>query len=325
MDTYRKRNGCQMQVADRIGARIKLHDLHVLMTVVQTGSMSGAANLLNTTQPAISRSIGELERAIGVSLLERSRRGVEPTRYGRALLDGGTAVFDDLRQAVKNIQFLAEPTAGEVRIGTSAVLAASFVSAIVSRLSRRYPRMTFHLLTGYMEALHQQLSERNVDLLIARRFGLSEDERLNFEFLFNEPFVVAAGAKNRWTRRRRIKLAELANEPWVLPPQASVIGSIVREAFRAGGLNYPRSTVVTDSPEARLSLLASGQFVTIFPASALRVPARRFDIKVLPVELPTAQLPNEIVTLKGRALSKPAQFFIDDAREFAKQMAKGRR
>ena len=314
-----------MQLTDRIGARIKLHDLHVLMTVVQTGSMSGAANLLNTTQPAISRSIGELERAIGVRLLERNRRGVEPTRYGRALLDGGTAVFDDLRQAVKNIQFLAEPTAGEVRIGTSAVLAASFVSAIVSRLSRRYPRMTFHLQTGYIETLHQQLAERNVDLLIARRFGPSDDERLNFELLFNEQFVVAAGAQNQWARRRRIELAELANEFWVLPPQASVIGSIVKEAFRAGGLNYPRATVVTDSPEARLSLLTSGQFITIFPASALQVPARRSDIKVLPVELPTALLPNEIVTLKDRALSPPAQFFIDFARDFAKQLAKRRR
>src|SRR6476469_10763358 len=115
-----------MQVSDRIGRRMKLHDLHVLMTVVQAGSMNKAATLLNTGQSAVSRSIAELEHTVGVRLLERTARGVEPTKYGRALLDGGTAVFDDLRQAVNNIEFLADPTAGEVRIGSSALLAAGF-------------------------------------------------------------------------------------------------------------------------------------------------------------------------------------------------------
>ena len=96
---------------------MKLHDLHVLMSVVQTGSMGKAASLLNTTQSAISRSITELEHAVGVRLLDRSRQGVQPTEYGRALLDGGAAVFDDLRQAVKNIEFLTDPTVGHITVG----------------------------------------------------------------------------------------------------------------------------------------------------------------------------------------------------------------
>ena len=281
--------GAAMQLSDRIGRRMKLQDLHVLMTVVQAGSMGKAAQRLNTTQPTISRSIAELEHALGVRLLDRHRQGIEPTEYGRALLDCGVAVFDDLRQGVKNIEFLADPTAGEVRIGSTAFLAASFVSAVVDRLSRRYPRIVFHLVTGYMETLHRELSERNVDLLIVRRFGPIADERLDFEFLFDDSYVVAAGAQSPWVRRRRIELAELVNESWVLPPPESVIGSIVREAFRASGLDYPRATVVTDSPQVRISLLATGRFVTIFPASALRFPARRPELKVLPVELPMAR------------------------------------
>src|SRR5262249_47480612 len=96
-----------MKLSDRIGRRMKLHDLHVLMSVVQSGSMGKAASVLNTTQSAISRSITELEHAIGVRLLDRSRQGVELTEYGRALFEGGAAVFDDLRQAVKKIEFLA--------------------------------------------------------------------------------------------------------------------------------------------------------------------------------------------------------------------------
>jgi DNA-binding transcriptional LysR family regulator len=314
--------GAEMQLSDRIGLRMKLHDLHVLMAVVQAGSMSKAAALLNTTQPAISRSIAELERTIGVRLLDRNPQGVKPTEYGRALLDGGVAVFDDLRQAVKNIEFLADPTAGEVRIGSTPILAASFVSAVIDRLSRRYPRILFHLVTAYLDPLRRELSERNVDLLIVRRFDSVADEGLDFEFLFDGSYVVAVGAQSPWVQQRRIALAELVSESWTLPPPKSVIGSIAMEAFRANGLDYPRVTVVSDSPEVRMSLLATGYFVTIFPASALRFPARRLEIKVLPVELPMARVPNGIVTLRNRALSPAARLFIEHAREVAKLLSK---
>jgi DNA-binding transcriptional LysR family regulator len=314
--------GAVMQLSDRIGNRMKLQDLHVLMTVVQAGSMGKAAQILNTTQPNISRSIGELEQALGVRLLDRHRQGIEPTEYGRALLDCGAAVFDDLRQGVKNIAFLADPTAGELRIGTTTFLAASFVSALVDRLSRRYPRLVFHLVTGYTETLHRELAERNVDLLIMRGSGPIADPRYDFEFLFDDSYVVAAGAQNQWVRRRRIEIAELVNELWVLPPPDSVIGSIVMDAFRASGLDYPRVSVVTDCPHMRISLLATGRFVTIFPASAFRFLTKRSELKVLPVELPTARRPNGIVTLKNRALGPVARLFIDCAREVAKPLAR---
>jgi DNA-binding transcriptional LysR family regulator len=300
---------------------MKLHDLHVFLAVVQAGSMNKAARQLNTGQSAISRSISELEQTIGVRLLDRNPQGVEPTQYGRALLSGGVAAFDDLRRALKTIEFLADPTAGEVRIGSSALLGASFVSALVDQLSRRHPGIVFHLLTGHVPALHRELVERNVDLLIVRRFGPIADDRLDFEFLFEDSYVVAAGVQNPWVRRRKIELADLANESWVLPPQGSVIASVVAEAFRAKGLNYPRTTVITESPEVRTSLLASGRYLAIYPASALRFSAKRPEIKVLPVKLPMARLPNGIVTLKDRALGPVAQLFIDCAREFAKPLA----
>jgi len=311
-----------MLLSDRVGRRITLHDLHVLMVVAQAGSMNKAAALLNTTQPAISRSIGELERTIGVSLLERNPKGVEPTAYGRALLDGGAAVFDDLQQAVKNIEFLADPTAGEVRIGSSGFLAASFVSVVVNRLYQRYPRIVFHIVASQPETLRHELIERNVDLLIARKFGFIADDQLNFELLFEDSCVVAAGAQNPWARRRKIELAELMNESWVLPPPEHALGPIYSEAFRASGLDYPRATVFTVPPEVRLSFVAAGPFLSIFPASVLMFPAARPGIKVLPIELPTARVPNGIVTLKKRALSPVAQLFVEQVREVAKPLVK---
>jgi DNA-binding transcriptional LysR family regulator len=301
---------------------MKLHDLHVLMAVVQAGSMNKAAALLNTRQSAVSRSIAELERSLGARLLDRKAHGVEPTECGRALLNGGAVVFDELRQAVKNVEFLTDPAVGEVRIGSSALLAASFVSGLVDRLSRSYPRLVFHLVSGYKETLHRELIERKVDLLIERSADSSADERMDFEFLFEESFVVAVSAQNVLVRRRRIQVGDLAEESWVLPPPESVIGAIVTEAFRASGLDYPRAVVVTDSPQVRVNLLATGRFVTILPASALRFPTRRAELKVLPVELPKARVRNGIVTLKNRTVSPVAQLFITHARDLAKHLVK---
>jgi DNA-binding transcriptional LysR family regulator len=314
-----------MLSSDRIGRRMKLQDLHVLMTVVETGSMGRAAERLNTCQPAISRSIAGMEHALGVRLLDRRRQGVEPTQYGRALIECGRAVFDDLRLGMRNIEFLANPTAGEVRIGCNPFLAPSFLCAVVDRLSRRFPRIVSHVVPAQMETLQRELSERSIDFVVAPRFGGLADERLAFEPLYEDTHVVATGAHNPWVRRRRIDLAELVNEAWVLPPSESLFGSLARQAFRASGLDYPPVTVCTAPSEVRINLLATGRFLSIFATSALRFPAERPELKVLPVKLAVDPVPVGIVTLKNRTLSPVAQLFMDSARELAKVLVKRRR
>jgi DNA-binding transcriptional LysR family regulator len=313
--------GEAVQLNDRIGRRLKLHDLHVLMAVAQAGSMSKAAVLLNTGQPAISRSIAELEHALGVCLLDRNRQGVKPTKYGHALLDGGTMVFDDLRQTVKNIEFLADPTVGEVRIGGNPFLAATFVSAAVDRLSRRYPRMVFRLVPGSVGTLHRELSERNVDVLVTRKFGPITDEQFNFERLFDDSYSVVVSAQNPLARRRKVELAELMNEPWVLPAPDGPLGSVAVEAFRASGLDYPQAAVIGPA-EVRASLLATGRFISIVPNSGLIFSTRPTDLKVLPVRHPFNSVPVGVVTFKNRTISPVANLFIDSCRELARQRAK---
>jgi DNA-binding transcriptional LysR family regulator len=309
-----------MQLSDRIGKRIRLQDLHILLAVVQSGSMGKAARILNTSQPNISKSIADLEHTLGVRLLDRHPQGITPTQCGRVLLDGGATIFDELRQTMRSIEFLADPTAGEVRIGCNPFLAASFVSTVVDQLSRRYPRMTFRLVTAYGEALHRELIERNVDLLITRKSGHA-DERSTYEFLFDDSYSIAVGAQNPWARRRQIELAELVDEPWVLPQPDSLLGSVAMKAFRASRLDYPRTTVIAEPAEVRMSLLATGRFVSIFPDSVLRFPNRRTDLKVLRVRQSLGRVPIGIVTLRDRATSSIAKRFIDSVREAAKAIS----
>src|SRR5262245_46127631 len=129
----------------RLGRRLTLRDLHILRIAVQSGSMAKAARGLGMSQPSVSEAIGNLEAALRVRLLDRSPRGVAPTIYANALLRRGYVVFDELQQGIQDIEFLADPTAGEVRIGCPENLAAGFVPGIIDRMSRCYPKIAFHV------------------------------------------------------------------------------------------------------------------------------------------------------------------------------------
>jgi DNA-binding transcriptional LysR family regulator len=151
-----------MQWDERIGRRLKLRDLHIFMIVVQQGSMGKAAKHLAVSQPVVSKAISDLERTLKVRLLDRTMKGVEPTVYGNALLRRGAIVFDELGHSVKEIEFLADPTAGEVRIASLESLNSAFLPAVIDRLSRKFPRLTFQVLsipaprTQYLEILHER-------------------------------------------------------------------------------------------------------------------------------------------------------------------------
>ena len=309
-----------MQWNDRIGRRLKLRDLNILLTVAQCGSMSKAAQQLAVSNPVVSKAIADLEHAVGVRLLDRHAHGAEPTVYGRALLDRGVIAFDELRQAVRHIEFLANPQKGEVRIGSSVAIGASFISVVLDRLSRDYPDIAFHVLAGETAMVYRALAERQVDMVIARIFAPIADENVAAEILYNEPQVVAAGAQNGWTRKRKVKLADLMNEPWTLPPPESLSGSIVKEAFAEQGLPLPRTAVLTSAVPVRNALLATGRFLTIVPASGLKFPAQNPLVKVVPVDLPSTSRPIAITTLRNRALSPVAQLFADCARKVASAM-----
>src|SRR3954449_7988264 len=127
---------------DHIGRRLRLRDLRVCFAVVQAGSLAKAAIQLRVSQPAVSQVIADLEYALGVKLFDRSSRGVEPTIYARALLVRGRAAFDELRQGIRDIESLANPTAGELTIAYPESLSVTVLPQVVERFSEKYPRVS---------------------------------------------------------------------------------------------------------------------------------------------------------------------------------------
>ena len=285
--------------------------------------MARAAEHLSVSQPVVSKTIAELEASLGVRLLDRTSQGVEPTIYGSALARRSTGLFNDLRTAVGELNTLADPDAGELRIGTTEPMAAGLVSKIISQLLHDYPRVTLHVVLGDLPLLQErELREREIDLMIGRLQNDQETEHTNLEVLFWESAFVVAGAKHDLTRRRKIKLRELMNEPWCLPPPQSFPGMLIGRAFQAAGLDVPRTSVTAHSIQIQNALLATGRFLTILPETMMHFGAERLGLRALPVDLPIESTPVAIVTLRNRELPPVAKLFIERARSVAKPFSR---
>ena len=307
----------------RIGRRLKLRDLQILSAVVQWGSMAKAAGHLGMSQPAVSEAIAKLEDAVRVRLLDRSARGIEPTIYAEALLKRGNVVFDELRQGIRDIEFLADPTAGEVRIGCSETLMAGFVPAIIDQLARRYPRIVVHAITAQTAVQEfRELRERSVDVMLGRLLKPVVDNDITTEIIGEDRRFVVAGEQSPWARRRKITLSELTNEPWILYPPDNLVGSYFAEVFHANGLELPRASVISFSLDVRMHLLATGRFLTILGGFVLQYNAKRWSLRPLSIDLRVPPLPIAIFALKNRTLSPVAQLFIEHAKAVAKSVTK---
>ena len=306
-----------MQWHERIGRRLKLRDLHVLLAVVQRGSMARAANDLAMSQPAVSKAIADMERELGARLLDRTARGVEPTNYGRALMKRGLTIFDELRQGVQDLEFLADPSVGELRIGSSEGMAAGILPAIIRDITRRHPRAVINVAQAlFATTQYRDLQDRSVDLLFGRVFGPPPpEEGVIVENLFDDHVVAVVGKHHPLARSRRLTLANLVEERWILPPPNSEAGRLAVEIFTLSGLKPPQAPVTTISVHLMMRLLASELLVAVLPSSILRFGGCEQTLKVLPVKLPAQQRPVGVIMLKDRTLSPLVQVFLECARQ----------
>ncbi len=309
---------------NRIGRRVRLRDLHMLAVAVEWGSIAKGALHLGMSQPSVSEAIASLEDALGVRLLDRTTQGIVPTIYGQALLKRAEIVFEELRQGVRDIEFLANPATGEVRVGCPESLAAGFLPAVIDRLSRQYRNIAVHVVLAQTgEQGFRELRERSVDLLLGRLFQPLVSQDVAVESLCQDRLCVVAGAQSPWAQRAEIALGELMSEPWILFPKGSVSGAYIEAGFRAHGLDLPEQALTSFSMELRFHLLATGRFLTVLHESVMRFNAERWLLKALPVELRVQPVPIAIFTLKHRTLSPVVQPLIEEARAVAKWLPCG--
>lgn len=313
-----------MQWTDRIGRRLKPRDLHVFLAVAEHGNMAKAAEWLAISRPVVSKTIADLEHILGVRLLDRTSQGVEPTLYGRALFKRALAVFDELNQSVREIEYLCDPTAGEVQVACNEVMSAGLVSVAADRLLRRHPQWVFRLQLANAAAHLELLRSRACEVVVGRPELSQSPPDVQTEQLFYEKLLVVVGPQSKWSSRRRAALADLVDEPWIQARLEVEPGGPTFEAFKALGLEPPRVSIFSKSLNLRYSLLETGRYITMIPELALRLGPRRALLKVLPVDIPRWTQATAVSVLKDRTLSPMAQAFIDGVRDAARALEPGR-
>ena len=304
----------------RVARRVRPRDLHILATVVQSGSIAKAAERLGISQPSVLETIANLECMAGARLLDHNPDSVEPTAEARELLRSLPVVRDELTPSAHEGALQARG----IRIGCSETLACGFVPAVIERMSRDHPDLTFHVVP-VEPARFDPLRDGSVDLIVGRILSPPLDRDLAAQILFQDRLLVVAGPYSPWHRRRKIRFEELMNEPWIHNPFDTPLHDYIADGLRRQGLGFPKPTVVSQSLHVRHHLLATGGLLTLLWESMLDFTAAGPAIKPLEVDLRIPPRPVAAVTLKNQTPSPVAEGFIEHAREIAQAMRLSRR
>ena len=197
---------------------------------------------------------------------------------------------------------------------------APILPPIIEGFSLRYPKIILDIYEEEFATFAGKLRSRSLDFVLQRlhgrpKSGDSAFEDLDIETLFEDELVIAVGRRNAFSRRRRVDLADLLQEPWILASPPSWNHRVIAEACQLRGVPMPKIVLSTFSTHIRASMVSSGRFVAIFPRSVAQFYARRFDLKILKVELPQPPWPAAILTLRNRTMAPAAHLFLDHVRK----------
>lgn len=216
---------------------------------------------------------------------------------------------------------MADPTVGQVRIGCPESISAAILQTILENFTQQYPRVVLEVDTVNTLSFAQQLRERKLDVVLARGGWPLEDPQLltdfNVETLYDDELVIVVGNNSPWARRRKIDIANLHGERWILTTGDRWNYQVISRAFAQRGLDVPSINIKTISVHLRANMVTTGQFITTFPRSVIDLYGDRFGLKVLPIELPDSNWPIKIATLKNRTLHPVVDRFIASAKSVA--------
>ena len=303
-----------------IRSRLKTRQILLLVHLDEQRSVLRAAAAAGMTQPAASKLLGELEEALGVALFERHARGVEPTWYGEILVRHARAALAELARAHEEIEALRAGLAGKASIGTVVTPGTGLVPAAVARLKRRHPRILVRIDLDHSEALVGRLVAGELDMAVARIRDAQTADDLDFEPLGDEPQSVIARAGHPLARKRRLGVADLARQGWVLPPSGSALRDELDAMFLEHGLGPPANMVEASSLLVVISLLSSTDMVVSLPKESVRPYCAAGVLTVLPITLKVRMESFGIVTRRGRRLSPGAETLLAELRATAARL-----
>jgi molybdate transport repressor ModE-like protein len=304
----------------KLGFMLESRRLRVLLAVARRGSLAAAAEELGYTPSAVSQQVRALERELGTPVLERRGRGVVLTEPGRALVGHAGRIADALSAAESEVEAIAGLRAGTLRLGWFSTAGAVLVPRAIARFRERHPQIELVLEEADPDVCAQRLREGELDLAVVYEFARDEPlpVELQLTTLLEDRLHIALPPSHRLARRKRIRMAELAAEPWIQGVRQGSTLAILPTACREAGFE-PRIAFQTDDPMACQGLVAAGVGVAVIPR--LTLSTARSDIAVRELDAPSLVRRISVALMPGRYSPPAAEAMGRSLRDVAAELA----
>ncbi|GAA2147543.1 LysR substrate-binding domain-containing protein [Actinomadura napierensis] len=307
-----------MRAIDLLNGRLKLRHLVLVVAIADQGSVLRAAEHLRLAQPAVTRSLREVEHILGVELFTRGPRGVTPTMFGDAFVEHARAVLAELRRAGERITGLADGEVGTVTIGTLLAGSNVLLPRAIAALKRDRPGITVIVQEATFDAQVPRLLDGEIDLILGRLNPIGDLRGLRQVTLYGEPIRLVARHGHPARARAGLSLADLLDYPWVLPLEQTALRAELEQVFRAGGLEPPGDLVECTSVLTVRTLVRDTDMIAALPQLVAETDG---DIAPLPVPLETVRRQVGVTLPAHRAPTPSARLMLDHLRREATKIA----
>jgi DNA-binding transcriptional LysR family regulator len=265
--------------------RLKIKHLHLLVELADRHSVAEVAASMNVTQPAVSKTLAELESGLGVALFERVGRNIRPNANGECLIRHAREVLAGIRCAHDEMRALAGGVAGRVNIGMLSVAAPVLMPNAIRLLKNSWPGITVKLREGTMDQHLPELRAGKIDIIVGRLVKELRAADLAEEVLFNDPVVIVIAADHPLAKRRKLEWRDLNGLPWIMPPEGSPMHGRLHALLARHGVEAPTDVVESVSLLTNLPLLLSYPALGLLPESLARHHVAAKTLHILPLRV----------------------------------------
>ncbi|MEI7739783.1 MAG: LysR family transcriptional regulator [Betaproteobacteria bacterium] len=290
---------------------LKPKQLQLIVALDELRNISKVANYVRITQPAVSKSLNELEIDLGVKLFDRSSRGIAPTIYGECLVQYAKKILIEFTNLRNELRSLKSGAFGSIKIGALTATAPSILPQSLRLLKETSPLINVLIKEGLMETLLPELWSNKLDLIIGRLAPSNETEGLASINLSYDSSLIVCGPKNKLANRKKTTWSDLEGLPWILPPSGTLLREPLEQAFKAHKLTFPNNTIETLSIQISTAYVQCSDALAVLPSSSALYYQNLGLIKVLPIELFEYHRPIGILWNAKKSLTPSAKLLVE--------------
>ena len=284
----------------QISSRLRMRHLKLLVVLSESGSLRKAAEIMSQTQPALTKSLHEIEEIFGEALFLRTAKGIQPNTLGEALTRYARLVYADMKGVHKELDALRSGSIGTVHIGGIQALSNTLLPKTVAFLKKEHPLLRVTVEVETSDQLLKALEQDKLDIVIARIPEGYPTENLNFVAFGAEVIVPVARSGHPEMNNKNVTLETLRSYCWVIQSQPAPLRMIFHQLFRDAGTELPNSTIETSSTLLSLALLKESDMVSLQPISLINYYEGMGVISHLPISLSIKMNAYGLITRKNR-------------------------